>query len=181
MINSSYLNKLSFGELISVIVFLIKPQKIVEFGILDGYSLNHFIQYSKPSCQIEAYDIFDEFNGNHADFQKTINKFSQFKNVKIQKGNFFKVNNYIEDNSIDILHVDIANNGEIFEYVFDHYVQKMRKGGIILLEGGSKERDKVKWMVKYGKKSILEVLEKYKTKYDIHVVQSFPSMTLICL
>ena len=176
---SSYSNKLTFGELIKTLVFLINPKKIVEFGILDGYSLTHFIHQSKSSCQIEAFDIFDDFNGNHANFNQIMTKFSKFPNVNIQKGDFYKMVHLVPNKSIDILHVDIANNGDTYEFVFKDYLKKMRKGGIILLEGGSNERDEVYWMKKYNKRSICEVLEHYNEKLNIHTIQSFPSMTII--
>ena len=41
--NSSYNNKLDFGDIISTVTFMKKPQKIVECGILEGYSLSKFI------------------------------------------------------------------------------------------------------------------------------------------
>lgn len=66
--NSSYIKKdIDYGELIQAITFSIKPLTIVEIGILNGYSLNNFINSTnKTYTNISAYDIFDKFNGNHA-------------------------------------------------------------------------------------------------------------------
>ena len=44
--NSSYNNKVDFGAIISTITFMNNPQKIVECGILEGYSLTKFIENS---------------------------------------------------------------------------------------------------------------------------------------
>jgi len=65
--NSSYKNKdLDYGDLIKAITMSINPKKIIEIGILDGYSLTHFVNSTNERTIIKAYDIFDEFNGNHA-------------------------------------------------------------------------------------------------------------------
>ena len=50
--NSSYNNKINFGDIISTITFLQKPTKIVECGILEGYSLDKFIKNSNIHTEI---------------------------------------------------------------------------------------------------------------------------------
>ena len=35
--NSSYNNKVTFGDILNAIVFTLNPKKIVEIGILEGY------------------------------------------------------------------------------------------------------------------------------------------------
>ena len=63
--NSSYKNQdIDYGELIEAITLSQNPTSIIEIGILDGYSLHHFIN-STTKTTIQAYDIFDKFNGNH--------------------------------------------------------------------------------------------------------------------
>lgn len=177
--NSSYKNNINFGDLIETITYLKNPKKIVEFGILDGYSLEKFVNKASDKCIIEAYDIFDEFNGNHANEEEVNNKFSNNKNVMIKKADFYKSLNLFENNSIDILHIDIANNGDTYQFVFDNYINKIKKNGIIIIEGGSIERDNIYWMNKYNKKKINPILEKYKNKYNILIINKFPSITLI--
>ena len=115
--NSSYNNKINFGDIISAITFLKKPQKIVECGILEGYSLSKFIENSSSNTQIVAYDIFDKFNGNHAIKDKIIKQFSPHKNVNIEHCDFYNVFKLHENKSIDILHIDIANNGDVYEVI----------------------------------------------------------------
>ena len=177
--NSSYKNKIDFGDIISTITFMKNPQKIVECGILEGYSLSKFIENSSINTSIDAYDIFDDFNGNHAIKDKITHLFSPYKNVNINYGDFYKVLNKYPDNSIDILHIDIANNGDVYEYAFNNYISKIKRSGIMLLEGGSKERDNVEWMIKYNKPKIEPVIQKYKQKYDIKVIGNFPSITIV--
>jgi len=99
--------------------------------------------------------------------------------VNIQEGDFYEGFKKYPNKSIDILHIDIANNGDIYQFVFDHYIQKIADNGIILMEGGSYKRDNIEWMIKYNKPKIQPVIEKYKDKYNIKVIGEFPSLTII--
>lgn len=49
----------------------------------------------------------------------------------------------------------------------------------MLLEGGSEERDNVEWMVKYNKRKINPYLKSISDKYDITIIDRFPSLTII--
>lgn len=177
--NSSYNSKINFGDIISSITFLKNPKKIVECGILEGYSLDKFILNSDTDTQIDAYDIFDKFHGNHAIKDKIIKQFSPHKNVNIEYGDFYNVFKLHENKSIDILHIDIANNGDVYEFMFQNYVDKLKDDGIILMEGGSEERDNIEWMIKYNKYKIKPVLKKYSENYDIKTIGKIPSITII--
>jgi len=168
---------LDYGDLITSITYLLKPKSIVEIGILDGYSLEKFINNSNVNTKIEAFDLFDSFNGNHSIESELQQKFVN-KNVKISKGDFYELHNLIENN-IDIIHIDIANNGDTFEYAIKNYLPKLSTSGVLILEGGSIERDNVEWMHKYNKTPINPLLEKYKDTLDIQIFGHFPSITLI--
>ena len=177
--NSSYNNKVDFGDIISTITFMNNPQKIVECGILEGYSLSKFINSSSSNTSIDAYDIFDKFNGNHAIKDKIMKQFSPYKNVNIDEGDFYEVLKKYPDYSIDILHIDIANNGAVYEYMFQNYSKKIKKNGIILMEGGSEKRDNIEWMIKYNKPKIQPILKKWSKIYNIKTIGDIPSITLI--
>ena len=179
--NSSYLSKIDFGDIIKIITQLNNPQSIVEFGILDGFSLQCFANESSSTCNIEAYDIFEEFIGNGAKYDATIKKFNAYSKVSIHRGDFFKCITNFKNNSIDILHIDIANNGEVYDFAFTNYIHKIKKGGLMILEGGSKERDNIDWMLKYNKPKIQPIIQKYKDIYKIFVVDKFPSMTIVMM
>lgn len=173
--NSSYnKTKLDYSDIFKTICFMIQPKEIVEIGILEGYSLKVFAE-SCPNTNIRAYDIFDEFNGNGAN-KDIIKEFDENKNVSIQYGDFYKLT--FPEQSIDLLHIDIANDGNVYEYVFKNYLKYVKDTGIIILEGGSKERDNVEWMNKYNKTKIQPILEKYKD-YKIITLDKFPSITLV--
>jgi predicted O-methyltransferase YrrM len=172
------INKLEYGNIFESILFIINPKIIVEFGILDGYSLNYFLNNTTNETKIYAYDIFDKFSGNHAK-TSIIDKYKLHDNVTINYGDFY--NQYIDmsDNYIDILHIDIANTGDTYTKAFEFYLNKLTKNGIMILEGGSISRDNVYWMNKYNKPKIIPVLEKYKDKINIKIIGDFPSITLV--
>lgn len=174
-IKSSYKEN-NYDKVFQSICFTLKPQKIVEFGILEGYSLDSFVKYGGDAI-IEANDLFDEFPYNAADYGFVTNKYKDNSNVFINKKNFYDAVEDYEDNSIDILHIDIANNGDVFEFAIQNYLPKVC--GVMILEGGSVERDNVEWMWKYGKPTIQPVLQKYSDNVRIEVLDDYPSITLI--
>ena len=78
-VRSSYQNSTDFGDILRSLTFAKQPSKIVEFGILDGFSLQALIDSAPPTCEIHAFDIFSEFNGNRAS-EKIKTKFAIEKN-----------------------------------------------------------------------------------------------------
>ena len=76
---TSYRNiNLTYGDLLDSITLVKNPKKIVEIGILDGYSLECFTKNSSKDTQIYAYDLFEGFNGNHSNQNEVISKFLDF-------------------------------------------------------------------------------------------------------
>jgi hypothetical protein len=137
-----------------------------------------FAKQAAPTTEIKAYDIFEQFNGNSA--KRDIRaRFDTFSNVSVNEGDFYKTFSAFEDGTIDILHIDIANDGSVYEFAIQNYMPKMSSRGVMILEGGSEERDNIHWMLKYGKKPIRDVLTKLSGSYDIQTISAFPSLTLI--
>lgn len=186
LVKSSYgVSSLDYSDVFKVLIGVVGPSKIVEFGILEGYSLDIFATHANSACEIIAYDIFDEFKGNHADLN-IVNKFKKYSNVSILLGDFYEKLKSFNDESIDIMHIDIANTGDVYEYAIEHGLKKITCGGIMILEGGSKERDVVDWMVKYNKKPIYPYIDKLNksrlvNQKNISIIQldKFPSLTII--
>ena len=168
--SSSYRSNVNFGDIISSVTFTLNPKTIVEFGILNGFSLKHFVNSSSSDCNIEAYDIFEDFNGNHAKYNETKTMFKEHKNVEIKRGNFYDILDNFKDNSIDIIHIDIANTGYTYKFAIDNYMKKLTKNGLMLLEGGSEARDNVYWMTKYNKLKIKPLLDEYKSKSEYRIL-----------
>lgn len=182
LISSYNTTGLSFCNMFQVIIGSISPKKVVEFGILKGYSLATFAEFCSNDCQIDAYDIFEKFNGNGANREELEGRFGECANVNIGELDFYKGYEKYGDGDIDILHIDITNNGDVYKFAIENYLQKISSDGVIIFEGGSEERDNVEWMKKYRKPSIVSYLNKLREERKdlvVTVVELFPSMTLI--
>lgn len=175
--SSSYAHA-AYNDIFKMMIWLQPPTTLVEIGILNGYSLRSFAESCPPTTQIHAYDIFEKFNG-HSASRDIVDKFTEYPNVHIAEGNFYELYKTYKDKSIDILHIDIANDGAVYEFALEHYMPKLTSGGLLILEGGSQERDAVPWMQKYNKVPIYDTLKKYTTTYNIHTINAFPSITFI--
>ena len=120
----------------------------LEIGILDGYTLEIFNNIKKIET-IVAIDLFEKYSFKHAKINEIKDKFKNKKKTKIIQGDFF---NYYKklNNQFDIIHIDISNDGIVYEFAFKKYFKFCTQ--IMLLEGGSEERDNIDWMVKFKKK-----------------------------
>jgi len=153
------------------------PKSLLEIGILDGYSLNSFASKLDSSVEIVAIDLFDEYEFNNSNRETILKQFKKYKNVKIEKGDFY--NFYKNSKNFDMIHIDISNDADIYEFAVKNYLP--RTNLVMLLEGGSEERDSVDWMIKYKKKKINPYLKKISRHYNIRILENFPSLTIINL
>ena len=169
---TSYTHTVDYGDVIRGITAAISPKRIIEIGILDGFSLEA-LRSAAPRATIDAYDIFAEFNGNHADQAALERKFSAHESVSIQYGDFYQLHKQIAP--ADIIHIDVANDGDVFEFAIKHYLPLLSPGGVMLLEGGSQERDKVPWMDKYSKRPINPVV----ASLGLQVIGTHPSLSVV--
>ena len=167
-VGSSYDRRdVGYGELLKVLIASKKPKTIVEFGILDGYSLRAMAS-AAPEADIIAYDIFEDFDGSSAKRDVDVPD-----NVVVKYGNFFDVT----PDKADVIHVDIANDASVFRFAVENYLSRLNESGVLILEGGSRERDRVPWMLKYGKEPIAPFLQGLDRTY--YTVGTFPSLTVI--
>lgn len=174
---SSYLSKnLNYLDLMKSVLYTYQPSLIVEFGILDGCS-TRILADSVYHGRLLAYDIFEDFDGNHASESEILEKFKHDEHVSIDKKSIFSDMSELKDNSVDIIHVDVANDGAIYDYVLKTFWCKLKVGGVLMMEGGSPERDAVSWMDKYQKPSISDFL-KTKCNKAYKVIGTYPSITL---
>jgi predicted O-methyltransferase YrrM len=180
--HSSYVAAdLNYGDVLRALTVSLDPQIIVEYGILDGFSLNIFAQNARPSCNISGYDLFEKFVGNGACREVLSERFGKMSNVKIEYGDFYDAPKHLQDNSVDLLHIDIANNGDVYEFAVTHLVQKLSPSGVMILEGGTLARDEVPWMIKYEKRPIVPFLRKIAGTPTllVTVIGTFPGLTII--
>lgn len=161
------------------LVCAVRPKKIVEIGILDGYSLQAMARAAKNDCLLYGYDLFDDYEYKHARINDIKTIFSKYENVLIKKADYRQIYEFHDDESIDILHIDISNTGDTYQFCLDNYMSKISNDGIVILEGGSEERDNFEWMEKFNFPKIKPVIDNIKSEYGVHVLQAFPSMTLI--
>lgn len=172
-IESSY-KKNNFDDIFKKICKQVNPKSILEIGILDGYSLKAFANHSSKDSNIVAIDLFEDYEYKNSNFKFVENLFSQYKNVDIKYGNFYEYHKTCDN--FDIIHIDISNDAGIFQYALNHYFPKTNK--LLILEGGSKERDNVEWMTKFNKPSIDNFLKNLDREYKFNVIELFPSLTI---
>ena len=181
MVNSSYKQNNYRYEFLKL-CFKYEPKNIIEFGILDGYSLGAFVDYAKETdCRVSAFDLFDEYEYNHANWNLITSLFKHTK-AQIFNANFYTSVDKFKDDSIDMLHIDISNDGDTYEFAIKNYLDKLTKHGVMLLEGGTHERDNIDWMKRYGKRSICSVMDEYRSRIyfsEYYVIHKFPGLTVI--
>jgi len=187
---SSY-KKNNIGRTFEIMTLGYKPSLIVECGVLDGYSLYHFAKATKLNSKAEyfnghviAYDLFEKFEYNHGsavDVYNMLRANEVDEYVTILQGDAFEVHSQYAEGEIDLLHMDIANDGNTFLKTVELWGNKISKGGRIVLEGGGAERDEVEWMKKYNKKPIRSVLPiiAARKKWDVKVIKDWPSITVL--
>ena len=80
------------------------------------------------------------------------------------------------------MHIDLSNDGNIFEYFLNLMDLTELKGKTLIFEGGGNDRDSVEWMVKYEKKPIRPILNKFSKAHNsvqIDLIEEYPSMTIL--
>lgn len=170
-IKSSYFDG-DLGRTLYNEVILLKPNKVIDFGVLDGYSTVCIAQALRDNGKgkIKVYDLFENYEHNHAQLEKlvkNIKKYDLLDFVEIEEVNFF---DWIKNpEEFDLLHLDISNTGDIIDML-----EPIKDKGVILFEGGSEQRDKVGWMFKYNRKPI----NKSKLKFEV-INNAFPSISKI--
>ena len=180
---SSYIQN-NYGEVFKSIINAFKPQRCVELGILDGYSTS-FIAGTLQEIgagTLTAYDLFDGYQYQHGSMAEVTQRLADYKNLTIVEADAFKVHDRYQSSSVDFLHVDLSNTGEIVRKIMAAWDEKMVQGGVILFEGGTQERDQIEWMVKYQKQPIkpeIEINEIIQRRYVYGTYLKFPGLTML--
>ncbi len=175
-IESSY-HTSTLGKTLYEQVLLHKPEKIVEIGTYFGYTtvIMAMALDELGRGHINAYDLFEEYPYKHPTFDGTkenIEKYGLSKYVTLQKKGLDEWLAAPED--FNLLYVDVSNNGDVIDRVYDVVKEKIEKGAVVLFEGGSEERDKVEWITKYNKKPIRDAKAPFKV-----VDTNFPSLSML--
>ncbi len=167
-----------FGDIFYSLVRVLKPKIIVELGTKAGYSAYYMAKALRNNGfgAIDCYDLWELYEFTSCPLEKTKKNISEFADIiSLKKQDVENVHE--KYNSVDILHIDLGNHGDMLDEILIPWISKVKK--LIIIEGGSKERDNVEWMKKYNKKSINEWLNKNKSLFNFIVIEPFPSITLI--
>lgn len=178
--HSSY-EENNYGELFYSLIRIYKPIKVVELGTKAGYSAYHIARGLKDNGNgsLDCYDLWEKYPFNSvpkSTAEKNLKKFRDIISLTLKDA--IGIEKSYE--TVDILHVDISNEGEILEKIIPYWIDKVRQ--LIIVEGGSSERDKLKWMIKYKKVPIASWLKRFSRKRgDIEylTIEPFPSVTII--
>ncbi|MHB1316305.1 MAG: O-methyltransferase [Minisyncoccota bacterium] len=159
--------------------------EIIVYDLFEDYSWTHsahkhtdtalaFRKGWKYYVDMIKKDYREWFRKKHDITQKEVeNHIAQYglsKYVTIKKGDFMDWIKKPED--FDLLHVDISNNGDVIKLLSEKIQEQKNKGGIVLFEGGSYERDSIEWMNRYNKTKMNESGVKYKV-----LNEKFPSLS----
>lgn len=176
-IKSSYSTN-DIGRTFYDLVLKLKPKKIVEIGVLYGYSTVAMAMALDEIGEghVYAHDLFEDYQFNHSTMQETqanIDRYGLSAYVTLSKKDYTEWLTEPED--FDLLHVDVSNHGETIERLYAAVKDRVNNGSIVLFEGGAPgERDQIPWMVKYGLPKISDT----NVPYEV-VDARFPSLSMI--
>jgi len=187
---SSYIQN-NYGAVFENTVKTFLPQRCVELGVLDGYSTLAIARgirtasvLSNHLSHLYAYDLWDDYKYKHGsmeEVQKLLAEARLSEFVSLYKMDAYEVHKLYGTESVCMLHVDISNDGDVLNRIVEQWHTKLSMGGMLLFEGGSEERDKVEWMVKYNKKPIRPVIDSHEilNKWYIYATyNAFPSLSV---
>jgi len=176
-IKSSY-SQNDIGRTFYELVLKHKPKKIVEIGVLYGYSTVAMAMALDEIGEghIYAYDLFEDYEFNHSTISETqanIDKYGFSKYVTLSKKDFKEWLKNMED--FDLLHVDVSNHGDTIKLLYNKVKDKVNNGAMVIFEGGAGgKRDEILWMKKYGFPKITDS----GVPYEI-IDKKFPSLSMI--
>ena len=177
---SSYI-KNNYGKLFEALAAIHKPSLVVECGVLDGYSLIALAKGAGPKALVCGIDIFEDYaykHGSQKEVQDKLNK-EGLSSVQLIHKDAFAASDEFKDDSIDILHCDIANDSFKLTMFLSVWKSKIKKDGLFIYEGGSWERDDVDWMMKYKKSPIRKFTNHLaKNGFEFITFSPFPSLTV---
>jgi predicted O-methyltransferase YrrM len=170
----------NYDSLFYGLIRSLKPKIIVELGTKNGFSAYHMSRALKDNGigQIHCYDLWEKYPYHSCTLAEAKENLKEFVDAGIAKLELKDAVEVQKDyDFIDVLHVDLSNKGEILEEVIPPWLLKVKS--LIILEGGSAERDNVDWIKKFNKQPIREWLRKNSDKFQIIVLEPFPGLTLL--
>lgn len=177
---SSY-EKNNYGELFYSLVRIYQPRKVVELGTKAGYSAYHIARGLRANGKgyLHCYDLWEKYPFHSVPksiAEKNLKKFKDIVSFTLQDA----IGVEKKYKTVDILHIDVSNEGDILDKIIPHWIDKVHQ--LIIIEGGSGERDKLEWVVKYKKIPIKKWLEDFARKrgdIEYFTIEPFPSVTIM--
>lgn len=167
-IQSSF-QKNDLGQTLYDLVLAMKPQRIVEFGVLHGYSTVAMAMalHELGRGKIISYDIWDgpQRHGKLHECMWEVMSRGLGRFVEFKHGDFWRT----EPSKADMYVIDISNDGAVVKEAY----KRFHEHGTLVFEGGSPERDTVEWMKKFKKKPISTCGVPYKI-----INEKFPSISI---
>lgn len=159
----------------------LRPQRCVELGTYAGYdaywmglALKH-----NGSGQLDCYDLWEDYPYNHVKKKEAEINLTGLP-IKLFQEEASTVYAHYIPKTVDLLMIDLSNDGLTYKTYLKDWYDKLADNGIILMEGGTEERDKIDWMIKYKKYPIREALkDKFiSTHYNFYILAPFPGLTI---
>ena len=171
-----------YGCFFYALARVLKPVTCVELGVLEGFSLLCVAAGLRDNGRgtIQGFDLFEDYPFRHERYASTAERIRATglqQQAPIRQADAFGVEG--EFASVDYLHVDLSNDGDTYRRIFARWSGKVKQ--VMLLEGGSAERDRVAWMARYRKSAIVPALEELRGAYPewtFAVLAPFPSLTV---
>ncbi len=192
-VESSYKDA-SYGSIFYALVRVLKPTRIVELGTYLGYSGLHMTAGLRDNAQagseICMIDLWDSYPYRHCSMADTKAHFVRNAlldvagcSVMFINADAERVAQRFEDASVDLLHVDISNDGVKMAQIVPVWERKLSRSAnaMIVIEGGSPDRDRVEWMTKYDKAPLRRWLEGpwVSQHFAWITLDPFPSLTMM--
>lgn len=170
----------NYGEIFYALMRVYRPKKVVELGTKAGYSAYHMARGMRENGKgsLDCYDLWDQYPFNSVPDSEVATNLQDFTDIlQLHKADAQVVAALYE--SVDVLHVDLSNDGALLNKILPAWISKVRQ--LIIIEGGSFERDSIDWMKKFHKEPIAPWLKTFcaQHKMEFVTIDPFPSITLI--
>jgi predicted O-methyltransferase YrrM len=160
----------------------LRPRICVELGTYHGYSAYHMGKalHDNGKGSLVCYDLWEEYPYRHVGIEDAREVLSGLPITLLAKNAMSAINDF-HDGTVDLLMVDLSNDGDIYGGILRNWHKKLADNAIVLMEGGIIARDKIEWMLKYKKTPIVEKLrndEFIRDHYTFNTIEYFPGLTI---
>lgn len=170
----------NYGELFYALMRIYQPQKVVELGTKAGYSAYHMARglLENGSGTLDCYDLWEKYPYKSVAQSVVAENLHQFLDI-VQLHTIDASTVAQRYKSVDILHIDLSNDGALLSNILPAWIPKVKQ--LIIIEGGSHERDSIEWMKKFNKEPIAPWLQTFcnENKMEYVTIDPFPSLTLL--